>query len=471
MTESKLSQVVSIGIIGAGDGARQLLDIFHRDPGVNLLGIAYRSEDRPTIQIAKERGIPTFDDYRILAENPELNLIIDASDSLEVERYLLFQRRSPAEVLKGYGAWLMWRMVEDYKERQADLSRSLEEQELLYSSGVMLASAADTARTLTLIMEAALSISRMDAGSLAIYEEELGEMVLKVSSGFGDEGPMQQELRWPVRTGGLTGHILSNTRPTVIPDLVAETRFDTKPLQDLGVRSLIATPLNVEGKIIGILYVDGFTPREFTEREINIMSLLAVQSAAALDKAILFEKAELLSVTDELTKLYNHRYFIRSLDKEIKRAKRQRYPLGLVMIDVDYFKKYNDTFGHLEGNVVLKTLAEVLRETARDTDIVARYGGEEFSVILIQADEEKSRIVAERIRKGVEKCRFNGEEKLPDGRLTISVGAAVYDGASELSALIESADRALYRSKKAGRNRVTFYTDLTEEEAAAALEG
>ncbi|MBI4665031.1 MAG: diguanylate cyclase [Nitrospinae bacterium] len=448
---------IRVGIIGAGDGAESLLEILADYPEVKVVGLACRATGRPSIKKAQERGIRVYEDFKELAESSEPHLLIDATGNDEVKNYLVSHKKSPAEVLYGHSAWFLWKMVEEHKKRHEEMMRSLAEQEVLYSAGVMLASAANTEQTLTLLMEAALGLTGMSAGSLALYEEERGMMQIKVSMGFeGRKTPVNHE--WKVRPGGLTGHILSNDKPTVIENLLDEHSFDTTPLTNLGVRSLIATPLKVEGKIVGILFVDDFSPRKFSEREINTLNLLSVQAAAAIDKALLLEKAELLAVTDELTKLYNHRYFQRALERELKRAHRYGNSLSLCMVDVDYFKHYNDTFGHLKGNTVLKTVAEILIHAARETDIVARYGGEEFAVILSQASHEQAALVAERIRMEVQNNPFPGEEKQPGGNLTISLGLATYpDDSTEPYNLIECADKALYHSKAAGRNMVTPY--------------
>ncbi len=460
---------ISIGIIGAGDGAVALLKIFEEDDEIELIALAYRTKDRPAVKKAEELGMTLYADYKKLAESSDIDLIIEATGAPDVIDYLEHKRSSKAELLCGEGVRFLWLMVGQYKKRQEEMDRSLQEQKILYSAGVMLASAANTEQTLDLIMESALSLTGMAAGSIALYDEERGLMHIKVSMGF-DHVRLPEYYNWKVRLGGLTGHILSNDQPTVIEDLLGGVSFDTSHLLEMGVRSLIATPLKVEGKIIGILYVDDFKPKMFTEREVNILNLLGVQAAAAIDKALLLEKAETLAVTDELTKLYNHRYFVRALEREMKRADRYGYTLGLCMIDVDYFKNYNDTFGHLQGNIVLTSLSKILLKAARDSDIVARYGGEEFAVILVQADEEKSAFVAERIRKEVEAHKFSGEETQPNGTVSISIGVANYpNDAKRLFDLIESADRAMYRSKNDGRNRVTMYNSIAipEEEETA----
>ncbi|MBI5815052.1 MAG: diguanylate cyclase [Nitrospinae bacterium] len=454
---SDIQSTIRVGIIGAGDGANSLLDVLADYTEVKIVGIACRTADRPAVAKAKRMGVVVFDDYRELAESKDIDLIIDASGNPDVEMFLANRKNSASDVLSGYSTLFLWRMVEEHKKRQEDMSRSMAEQEALYSTGVMLASAANTEQTLTLIMESALMLTNMAAGTLALYEEERGTMQIKVSMGF--EGRASNvNLQWKVRAGGLTGRILSNEKPTVIEDLQADNTFDTDPLQKLGVRALIATPLKVEGKIVGILYVDDFKPRKFSEREINTLNLLATQAAAAIDKALLLEKAEIMAVTDELTKLYNHRYFMRALERETKRAVRYGFCLSLCMIDVDHFKNFNDTHGHLQGNVVLKTVAEILAGTARETDVVSRYGGEEFAIILSQANEDQAFYVAERIRQEVQNHPIVGGEKQPGGRLTVSVGVATFPTDShDAMGIVECADKALYRSKAVGRNAVTAF--------------
>ncbi len=162
---------------------------------------------------------------------------------------------------------------------------------------------------------------------------------------------------------------------------------------------------------------------------------------------------ERLSVHDRLTGLYNYSYFVDRLDEEIKRSKRYEIPLALIMIDIDYFKDFNDTFGHEKGNKVLKDIAVIIKEKVRDIDIVARYGGEEFAVLLPNIGKE-AKEAAERIRKSVELAEFEGDFEEPIVKKTISAGVAVYPvDASDDTELVVRADEALYKAKESGRNR------------------
>ena len=167
------------------------------------------------------------------------------------------------------------------------------------------------------------------------------------------------------------------------------------------------------------------------------------------------EDAVLLSYVDDLTGIYNHRFFIQQLTLEVERQKRYPSPLCLLMMDIDYFKHYNDTNGHLAGDQALKGISILIRHAVRQTDIVARYGGEEFSAILINTVREGAREIAERIRRNVAETRFPNEKAQPGGDLTISIGVSAYSpSVSSITDLIREADNALYLAKKRGRNRV-----------------
>jgi diguanylate cyclase (GGDEF)-like protein/PAS domain S-box-containing protein len=167
------------------------------------------------------------------------------------------------------------------------------------------------------------------------------------------------------------------------------------------------------------------------------------------------EEAVLLSYIDDLTGIYNHRFFIQQLTMEIERQKRYSTPLSLLMIDIDYFKHYNDTNGHLAGDQALRAIAMLIQHGVRQTDIVARYGGEEFSAILINAGKEGAKKIAERVRRNVAETRFPNESFQPNGDLTLSIGVGTFSPTlSTLTDLIREADNALYRAKRAGRNRV-----------------
>jgi diguanylate cyclase (GGDEF)-like protein len=173
-----------------------------------------------------------------------------------------------------------------------------------------------------------------------------------------------------------------------------------------------------------------------------------------IQQALEHARTRRLASTDGLTELYNHRTFQERLAQEIARAERYSRPLSILMIDVDCFKVYNDTYGHPQGDKVLQELARLLKEMSRSSDIVARYGGEEFALILPETDRVSAQTIAERLREHVEGHVFPGEERLPGSTLTISIGVATHVPAGNKETLLQAADAALYVAKTEGRNRV-----------------
>jgi diguanylate cyclase (GGDEF)-like protein len=223
----------------------------------------------------------------------------------------------------------------------------------------------------------------------------------------------------------------------------------------------MVAPIIPKKQIKGIIAVGQKMNREqFTQSERELFSLLAHFISVAFSNSILYQQMEQISITDELTGLYNYRYFKEVLENELERAFRKNRSLSLVLFDVDNFKNYNDTLGHLAGDDALKGVAAILKLTARKTDIAVRYGGEEFCIILPEEGIESAYNFAERLRKAVESHAFEREEVQPGGRLTVSLGVASYPkDADSAQKLMEKADEALYIAKDSGRNRTCLVGD------------
>jgi diguanylate cyclase (GGDEF)-like protein len=192
--------------------------------------------------------------------------------------------------------------------------------------------------------------------------------------------------------------------------------------------------------------------RPFTDDDREVLRSLGVEAALALENIDLHFQVRRQAVTDELTGLANHGRFQELLNAEIEQVRRYHHPIGLIMLDIDDFKAVNDTYGHQQGDAVLRHVASVLRENSRDADSPARYGGEELSLILPHTDLEGAHAIAERIRAAVEELRVPRTDGRGVLRITASVGVTA-STAGHKDALIADADAALYEAKRSGKNR------------------
>ncbi|HEC69173.1 MAG TPA: GGDEF domain-containing protein [Candidatus Omnitrophica bacterium] len=180
---------------------------------------------------------------------------------------------------------------------------------------------------------------------------------------------------------------------------------------------------------------------------------LVSQLRLLIDRAHLYKKLEKISLTDSLTHLPNRRYFMERYEDEFRRSEKFKFDLSFLMVDIDHFKNYNDTFGHLAGDVILREVANLLKENIREIDFVGRFGGEEFSIFLPQTSKEQAISVSERLREKIAESEIQAyDEKV---KLTISIGVATFpENSRDKDLLIEVADKALYQAKQKGRNRV-----------------
>ena len=220
--------------------------------------------------------------------------------------------------------------------------------------------------------------------------------------------------------------------------------------------SMICIPIIVKEEVKGIIYIDSKKTNAFSSKHEYFLNILAHEISIAIERALNYEQIKKLTVIDELTGIFNRRKFDIDLKDTLNEAIRYVKSLSLLMIDIDYFKNYNDFHGHQMGDMVLKKMGGVFIENKRSTDRVYRYGGEEFSVICSETNKENARIFAERLREVVEHGKFEGEEKIkPQGNLTISIGVSNFPfDATRIDYLIKYADVALYKAKAEGRNRV-----------------
>jgi two-component system, cell cycle response regulator len=177
-----------------------------------------------------------------------------------------------------------------------------------------------------------------------------------------------------------------------------------------------------------------------------------------------------LAITDGLTKLYNSRHFYAQLELEVERTRRHRRPLGLLLMDIDYFKQYNDRYGHLEGDKVLAKLGRAIQESLRKTDSAYRYGGEEFTIILPETCGKESITVAQRVRSAIAARRFQPEDGEPT-TITVSMGVTEYQLEEKITDFVKRADKAMFISKQKGRDRITVLYPNREAACETSSDG
>jgi len=254
---------------------------------------------------------------------------------------------------------------------------------------------------------------------------------------------------------GLAGFVATQRRTVSFPDLAERgTEIEIVPRSrgQERIRSFLGLPLlNAEG-LVGVWVLVSEDPGSFDDEHVDILTVVAAQAATLISNAVLHETVERMAVTDGLTGLYNHRWFQERLAYELERGSRHEEPLSLMLLDIDHFKKINDTYGHPFGDLVLRTLAAELGRLARRVDYVARYGGEEFAFILVSTDRRGCSASAQRVLKAVRALRIPHEGG--DFSFTLSIGTATCpDDAATREELVCCADRALYVAKEGGRDR------------------
>ncbi len=240
-------------------------------------------------------------------------------------------------------------------------------------------------------------------------------------------------------------------------------RFFPDEKIDKSIRSLIIFPItDDEFRCRGVFSIESNEPNQFTNEIVQVLSTLLENASVAFTRAVLYQKMERLATTDGLTGLNNHRHFQEILSKELERARRYRHPLSLLLMDIDHFKTFNDTYGHPVGDLVLKEISLCIQKSIRTNDIPARYGGEEFTVIIPETNQANAMIIAERVRTTIEKHVIQSLEK--QLHVTVSIGCATFPNqASSQQDLIDFADKALYFSKGHGRNQANAYLPIMTE--------
>ncbi len=343
--------------------------------------------------------------------------------------------------------------VEELRHVNEELHKKLRELQLLVQVSSLLSQSLDKNETIESLKRFFLTNFNPEEYCILLQTET--DEKLEVISYFGENKIKKIWINLDTPSGVLS-RAFSSCEVVYIPLLSSDIQFELYQNKDLPGGSAVILPLSpASERNIGLVVLvrpgnDGFNPAEISQLE-----QISSHVAAVIDKTILYHTTRELAFTDGLTRIFNRRYFDQRYLREILRARRYQRSLAILMIDIDHFKKYNDTFGHLMGDEVLKKVARELERNIRRADILCRYGGEEFVIVLPEIDMEHASMVAEKLRTAVSRAVIHGEEKMPNKNITISIGVAAFPESGEDGLkLLEKADQALYRAKKNGRNRV-----------------
>ncbi len=475
---------LTIAIVGGSLRAASILRLLSEVENIDVAAVSCVNPSSPAVRLAEDLGVFSTRDFSEVYQVPNLDLIIDMSEDEHVHRTLQEQRPSHVEMIGTSGSELVWdllvakkrgeeqeklfvelqvaydkirsheRRLQTSKEALERANEELENRlaEIFFTHEFFkaLTTFSSVDDVSSLIVDGANGILGAEISCVYLFEREDWTLRLRSSQGRAEEDfvpvvPVSETILGHAFNEGLT-------QEADVP-LGSETAEWFRATEEI--RSQVALPLRTGDHMIGVLVVASANYREFNAAELERLQVIGNQSSITLQNALLHGELERLSVTDRLTELYNHGYFQQRLEEEVGRAERFSHDMALIMIDIDDFKEFNDTYGHPRGDTVLKAVSAVIRQNLRDMDVAARYGGEEFVIVLPETDLKGATAVAERIRTGVEETAFIGVEDMAPISKSISVGVATYpEHATTQSRLIESADRAMYAAKRAGKNMV-----------------
>jgi len=279
-------------------------------------------------------------------------------------------------------------------------------------------------------------------GELGVSQSQRGSLKMNLMAKHGDVYD-----QW----------VIKNVKPLLVEDAKSDFRFDVSKIEEEAsrlIRSMMSLPLVTGNKMIGILRLDSLQENYFTVEDIRILTTIGDIGAVAVENAQLYERIEDLAVHDGLTGLFVRRHFLDVLSRKIGTKIRKNKGVSFLMIDLDNFKNYNDSFGHSAGDSVLKMVSNILKKTfSSEENLVCRYGGEEFLVYLESCPKENAKGIAETLREEIENTPVTLRRKKT--QITASIGVATSsEDLNVIEAVIQKADEALYKAKKRGRNRV-----------------
>jgi diguanylate cyclase (GGDEF)-like protein len=287
---------------------------------------------------------------------------------------------------------------------------------------------------------------------LHLTARETGQLEMRAVIGYTDSRIQKFNF---AGSKGYVAKAVRERKPLLINDVQVDPtiRYEGTIPEVRAIQSAIVAPLIQTNEVLGALSLDSSQKSAFTEDDLSLLVSLAATVTAAIRNAQLHAEVQKLALTDSMTNIYNRRGFFEIGRREVERSHRFGRPLSAIMFDIDFFKNVNDTYGHANGDHVLRQISDRISKNIREIDILGRYGGDEFTILLPETDMFVATNVAERLRLSIVDAPFDIDEA--SLRITISLGVAKTTADTiDLASLLDQADVALYAAKQGGRNRV-----------------
>lgn len=347
--------------------------------------------------------------------------------------------------------------LENHKLRVSaiEMNKPERNQESAFMMTAEIYSAVDIEMLSNALLEQSLKILNAEKGSLMLLDDETSELVVEAHKGTGNL--IKDKTR--IKIGeGIAGKVIDSGGSLVVEDIENDPRVRQENRPHYRTKSFLSALIKLQDRVAGVLNIsDKVEGESFNDKDLKLIQSFIHSVSIAIERSLLFKKSEhlkKLSITDPLTGIYNRRYLNKRLSEEITRYNRYKHPFSFMMLDMDKFKDYNDTFGHIAGDNMIKALANKIAKSLRAIDIAARFGGDEFVAIFPQTPKVDAIQITNRLKEKIDDALRKQSIDLPIG---VSIGLATFpDDASSIMELIEKTDQALYLAKKGGGNRVVY---------------
>ncbi|HXZ27309.1 MAG TPA: sensor domain-containing diguanylate cyclase [Terriglobales bacterium] len=338
-------------------------------------------------------------------------------------------------------------------EVTTDKKRQLQELGIFHDVAKALTSTLNLDSVLQTIMDKMAEYFRPDTWSLLMVDEAKDELYFAIA--VGDAADTLKTLRLKMGEG-IAGWVAKHGEALIVPDVYTDPRF-AKRVDDMTkwkTRSIICIPLRAKHRVLGVIQLINCVIESFSDNDMLLLQALCDYAAIAVDNARAVEKIQELTITDDVTGLYNARHLYKTLEAEVYRSARFGYEFSVVFIDLDHFKHVNDTYGHLVGSKLLAEIGYMIKTHLRLIDYAFRYGGDEFVILLPQTPKDSAQVVAKRLLDVFRQCKFLRDDSL-NINVRASMGIAAYpEDAKSAHEIIRQADEMMYTVKNTTRDNI-----------------